>query len=136
MIFVGGADTEADMAATAETLHPVFEQQLSQARQRQGRDLIGREAAGRVLMTCLFLGSALPLALLAHPHRHPAWWMYPAFGVGYALVPSIRIELGNGLALPTELVFVPMLFILPPGYVPLVVAAGLLAAGLVEVARG
>jgi HD-GYP domain-containing protein (c-di-GMP phosphodiesterase class II) len=62
--------------------------------------------------------------------------MYPAFVVGYALVSSIRIELGSGVALPTELVFVPMLFALPAPHVPLVVAAGLVAASVPEVAFG
>ena len=62
--------------------------------------------------------------------------MYLAFVAAYALVSSIRVEVGSGLALPTELVFVPMLFALPAVDVPLVVGIGLLVAALPEVARG
>lgn len=48
----------------------------------------------------------------------------------YALVSQIELEIGRGSAVPTLLVFVPMLFLLPPGAVPLCVAAGLVAGGL------
>ena len=124
------------VAATAETLDPVVEEQLSQARERQSRDLAGREAVARIGIASAFLVGASILALAAPTDRHAGWWLYVAFVGGYALFSSIRIELGNGVALPTELVIVPMLFELPARYVPLVVAAGLVAASVPDVARG
>jgi HD-GYP domain-containing protein (c-di-GMP phosphodiesterase class II) len=43
---------------------------------------------------------------------------------------------GSGLALPTEIVLVPMLFLLPAADIPLVVAAGMVLAALPDVGRG
>ena len=123
------------MAVSTDSLDPVFEEQLSRARERQSRDLSGREGRARVAVTGVAVVVAVALPLLTGSDRHPGWWLYLAFAVAYALVSSIQIEVGSGLALPTELVFVPMLFMLPAGRVPLVVLVGLLAAGLLEVAR-
>src|ERR671914_2264435 len=44
--------------------------------------------------------------------------------------------MGPGSAVPTQLVLVPMLFVLPAGLVPLAVAAGVVLASLSEYARG
>jgi len=48
------------------------------------------------------------------------------FVVLYAVVSRVTFEIGIGSAVPTQLVLVPMLFALPIGAVPAVVAAGLL----------
>ena len=124
------------MAATVETLDPVLEEQLTQARARVRGDLTGREAGARVAFTCLFLTSALALALLAPVTDRPDWWRCAAFAGAYALLSSIRVEVGSGLALPTEIVVVPMLFLLPAAHVPLVVATGMVLAALPDVVRG
>ena len=42
----------------------------------------------------------------------------------YALAYNVDFEVGPGLAVATQLVFVPMLFLLPLQLVPLCVAAG------------
>ncbi len=131
----GNADN-ARVPMTAETYDPIVEEQLTAARGRQVRGLVGREALGRGLMLALFLGAAFPLAAFAHSHRSPPWWIYLGFVVAYAVSASIHIEVGSGLALPTEIVFVPMLFVLPPGSVPLVVALGLVAQAVPSVAAG
>ena len=110
-MILGLAPISQPMAVTAETLDPVLEEQLTSARERVRRDLTGREALGRVLFTCVFLIGATTLAVLGHSHHHPRWWMYAAFGIAYALVSSIRLEVGSGLALPTELVLVTLLFL-------------------------
>jgi HD-GYP domain-containing protein (c-di-GMP phosphodiesterase class II) len=73
-----------------------------------------------VLAAC---GAALLL------HGGPAFSLWKAFFfVGlYAAVSRVEFEIGTGSAIPTQLVLVPMLFVLPIGAVPLAVAAGLLA---------
>jgi HD-GYP domain-containing protein (c-di-GMP phosphodiesterase class II) len=48
----------------------------------------------------------------------------------YALVARVEFEFGTGAALPSELVLIPMLFVLPLSVVPVCVAAALLAAHL------
>jgi HD-GYP domain-containing protein (c-di-GMP phosphodiesterase class II) len=112
-----------------------LEAEVAAARRRYTSVLLGREATGRMLMVALFLAVAVPLAA-APTHRAPGWWLYLALLVGYAALTSISFELGRGLAVPTELVLVPMLFLLPAGQVPLVVAGGLLTASVPQVVRG
>jgi HD-GYP domain-containing protein (c-di-GMP phosphodiesterase class II) len=124
------------VTVTAETFDPVLEQQLVDARERQAHALGGREAVGRGAMLALVLTGAVALGLLAGTHRHPSIWLYLGLVVAYAVVCSFEIEVGNGLALPTELVLVPMLFLLPARDVPLLVSAGMLVAALPDVARG
>jgi HD-GYP domain-containing protein (c-di-GMP phosphodiesterase class II) len=123
------------VAATVETLDLILEEQVTRARERVRRDLAGREALARVGFTCAFAAAALALLMVGPVHRDVSWWTYAAFVVAYAVVSSIRVEVGTGLALPTELVLVPMLFMLPAAYIPLVVAGGLVAASLPSVAR-
>jgi len=53
----------------------------------------------------------------------------------YAAASRVEFQVGPGLALPTQVVLVPMLFVLPLRVVPLCVAAGLLV-GDVTTARG
>jgi HD-GYP domain-containing protein (c-di-GMP phosphodiesterase class II) len=55
-----------------------------------------------------------------------------AFVAVYAVVARIEFEVGAGSAVPTELVFVPMLFALPLGFVPFLVAAGLVIAAFAD----
>jgi HD-GYP domain-containing protein (c-di-GMP phosphodiesterase class II) len=117
-------------------IDPVLERRLEEARARVVQAPAGREGLVRGVLAMVFLSCAIPLALLAGTHRAPAWWLYPLFVVGYALTSSLGFEVGPGFALPTEIVLVPMLFVLPARYLPLIVAAGLLLAGAWEVARG
>jgi HD-GYP domain-containing protein (c-di-GMP phosphodiesterase class II) len=58
----------------------------------------------------------------------PAFSLFQAtlFVALYAVVSRVAFEIGIGSAVPTQLVLVPMLFALPIGAVPAVVAAGLL----------
>ena len=44
--------------------------------------------------------------------------------VSYALVRRVRFQLGTGLIRPTQIVFVPMLFLTPAAAVPLLVTLG------------
>ena len=62
-------------------------------------------------------------------------------GIALALIASmaiasrVRLYIGAGSAVPTQLVLVPMLFLLPPAAVPACVAAGLVAAELFDILR-
>ena len=53
-------------------------------------------------------------------------WTFVFFAALYAAVSRVEFEIGNGSAIPTQLVLVPMLFALPLGVVPLAVATGFL----------
>jgi diguanylate cyclase (GGDEF)-like protein len=54
----------------------------------------------------------------------------------YALVMRVRFQIGAGYAVPTQIVLVPMLFLLPAQAVPLAVAAGSIAGALPGVLAG
>jgi HD-GYP domain-containing protein (c-di-GMP phosphodiesterase class II) len=123
------------VGVTADTFDPVLEQRLADARERVARDLSGREARGRGAMLATVLVGVSILAAVGQTHRHPSGWLVAAFVLAYAVVSSLEIEVGSGLALPTELVLVPMLFVLPARDVPLVVAAGMLVGAAPDVAR-
>jgi diguanylate cyclase (GGDEF)-like protein len=56
--------------------------------------------------------------------------------VVYALVANIEFPVGTGYVVPTQLILVPMLLMLPPAIVPVAVAVGLLSGNAVDAALG
>jgi HD-GYP domain-containing protein (c-di-GMP phosphodiesterase class II) len=114
---------------------PQLEERLTSFRKSGLRRLVGREAVVRVLLALVFVVSMVAIAAEAGTDRHPQWWLYPAFVVGFALAASIQFEVGLAWALPTELVFVPMLFVLPAKFVPVVVVGALALVALTKVVR-
>lgn len=68
----------------------------------------------------------------------PADW--PAFALllvgAYALCSRVEFEIGPGCAVPTQLVFVPMWFVVPPAALPLAVAFGYLLGAIPEYVAG
>jgi len=79
--------------------------------------------------------AAIVLAVSTHGSPASAWWIV-LFAATYAVASRVDFEVGSGLALPTELVLVPMFFVIRPGLVPLVVAAALLLARGGKIVRG
>jgi len=59
-----------------------------------------------------------------------------ALVVCYAIAAHVQFEVGFASAVPTQLVFVPMLFLAPIGVVPLLVAAGFALSTLLQNVRG
>jgi HD-GYP domain-containing protein (c-di-GMP phosphodiesterase class II) len=97
------------------------------ARARYGRDRLetrarrifalgGLAAAGAVVTSAFLLQGGPAFSV----------WRTVLFAVLYALASRVEFEIGSVSAVPTELVLVPMLFALPIGLVPAVVAVGLL----------
>jgi len=87
------------------------------------RRLLRTEAAGAVV----FLAAAVPLALLAPWRRPLSPVALAATMVAYLVAARVTFPVGSAHTRPTQLVFVPMLFLLPVPLVPLVVAACLIA---------
>ena len=109
-------------------LDPVAEQLLEQSRQRESVPLAGREGLVRWLTAVSFLAVAVPLALLAPVGRSlDLSALVLLLGV-FVAASTVEFEIGSGFAVPTELAFVPMLFLLPPRIVPLVVATAYVLA--------
>jgi HD-GYP domain-containing protein (c-di-GMP phosphodiesterase class II) len=100
-------------------------QQRLERRARVTFRLLGLAFAAGAVLCAVFLHEgpkfSIPVALL-----------YVAV---YAGVSRVEFEIGTGAAIPTELVLVPMLFVLPVGAVPALVAAALVLAGLLDRSR-
>jgi diguanylate cyclase (GGDEF)-like protein len=117
-----GAVTQA-LADTAE---------IAASRERVHSRLLGRERVVTLFLAGGFLAVAVVCAL-AVPSDTPFSLPRAALLVAlFALASQIEFEIGPGSAVPTELVLVPMLFVLPAGIVPLAVALGLLVGGCAE----
>src|SRR2546427_10953942 len=109
---------------------------IEQSRQLAATPLGDRDRLASLLLAASFLVAAVALAVLAHSSRHAGLWTLFVFVASYALASQVDFEIGTGSTVPTQLVLVPMLALLPVQYVPLCVMAGLLLGGLPEYVRG
>ena len=98
--------------------------------------LTGRERLAVVLLGGGFLAAAILLASVVSTDRSPSWVAVAALVLAYGLVSRIEFELGSGSLVPTQLLLVPMLFVLPLGLVPFAVAAAYVSGSVVDAARG
>jgi HD-GYP domain-containing protein (c-di-GMP phosphodiesterase class II) len=121
--------------STAE-FDPTTEVMLEDMRARRSARLGGRGLWASVADGGLFVVVALALSV-AHTSGTS---LSPLLLLGligaYALAYNVEFEVGPGLAPATELVFVPMLFLLPLELVPLCVAAGVMLGNVLELLEG
>ena len=82
-----------------------------------------RESIVETVTAAAFLAVAVPMAHYL-PGRPMSLSAACVLVLAYAGVSRIKFAAGYGYTVPTQLVFVPMLFLLPAGAVPLLVAAG------------
>src|SRR3954447_1929657 len=96
------------------------------------RRLTPRERITESVAATLFTAVAAALALTAgaEPTGTAALLV-----VSYALTRRVRFQLGPGLIRPTQVVFVPMLFLTPAAAVPFLVALGSILGELPELVR-
>jgi diguanylate cyclase (GGDEF)-like protein len=106
------------------------------ARERMREDLQGRERRFTLLSAGAFLVVAAAAAAFLPSEVEFSAPLALALVALYGAVSRIEFEIGPGSAVPTQLVLVPMLFVLPPGVVPLCVATALVAGGIVDRLRG
>ena len=108
---------------------------IEASRERAARKLVRRDLAVSTIAATAFLVVAVPLALLASGDVPPIP-VLAALVVAYAFASRVRFEAGIGFAIPTQLVFVPMLFLAPPALAPLLVVAGFLLGSVPNQLRG
>jgi diguanylate cyclase (GGDEF)-like protein len=109
---------------------------LEEARARAALPLAGRDRVVSAASGLAFVAVALGLAALLPWSRDLSPALAVSLLLGYALASRIEFEVGTGSAVPTELVLVPMLLLLPTPIVPLLVAAGYLVGALPDYLRG
>ena len=113
------------------------ERLLEDSWKARGRRFNRRELAAEAVASALFLGCAIPMALTALASHRMNPLLAAMLVVLYALVSRmIKFPIGAGYVVPSYLVLVPMLVLLPPGAVPLLAAAGLVLGTLGQVAAG
>jgi putative nucleotidyltransferase with HDIG domain len=109
-------------ARTTPALDASTERRVEESLERRRRRLDRRELATTIVLTGGFLVAAVALALAAPHARELSVPVAFAFVVAYAIAARIEFTVGAGFAIPTQLVFVPMLLLLPTPLVPLLVA--------------
>ena len=103
---------------------------------RPSRRLSPRERRVEIGFAALFVVVAAALPLLLPESRPLSLAAAIALTLLYAFASRVEFATGVGSTVPTQLVLVPMLFLLPLPAVPLFVAAGLLAGRLPHYVRG
>jgi HD-GYP domain-containing protein (c-di-GMP phosphodiesterase class II) len=126
----------ARAAGLAVGLSPDGQRRIEDATVRRSRRLASREIVAEAITGGGFLVAAAALAATG-PAPADLPWAAIALLVGcFALLAHVRFDVGAGFTVPTQLLFVPMLFLLPAQVVPFAVAAGFVLAGAPEVIRG
>ena len=123
------------MTGTDSDSHPAFERLVQENRARQMEALRGRERLVECVSTALFLVAALAFAILADTGRELDIPLAATMVALYAIATRIEFHTGSGWTVPTQLVFVPMLFLLPLEAVPLLVALAIPLSRIPEYAR-
>ena len=115
---------------------PVAEGLIEDGRARRGARLRSRELWASAADGGVFLVVATALLLLYDSTATTPPVLMLALVGAYGVAYHVDFEVGPGLAVATQLVVVPMLFLLPLQLVPLCVAAGVMLGNVVELAEG
>jgi len=108
----------------ADDMSPAVEDLLEGFDTSVPAPLGGRELRVELIASLVFLATTVPMAALLPHQQGLSVGLALALVAAYAVMWRIRFAIGYGWTVPTELVFVPMLFLLPLPLVPLLVVAG------------
>jgi putative nucleotidyltransferase with HDIG domain len=134
---MSAVDAHTEAAPRRAELDPDAQGAIGEQRARRPRGLTSRERITAVVLGGGFLVAAFATALLLPASdRDVSFGLTALLVVGYALAYRLDFEVGTGSGTPVQLVFVPMLFVVPVAYVPLLVAAGTVLGNLIDYARG
>src|SRR3954447_26127885 len=112
------------------------EQLVGEGRERRKQRMNLRERRVTGGSALLFIVGALAVAALVPANRTVDPVLIVGLVLGYALVSRVRFEFADAYVSAEQLVFVPMLFLLPLPYVPLIAAGSAVLASLPEVVNG
>jgi putative nucleotidyltransferase with HDIG domain len=105
-----------------------------ESRNQRERPMSPKLRRAELLGDALFLTAAAALALL--DGGRPAVSTTIIYVLAIAVASNIRFDVGSGFTVPTQAVFVPMLFALPAAVVPLLVVLGVGLGMAPDVVRG
>jgi HD-GYP domain-containing protein (c-di-GMP phosphodiesterase class II) len=123
-------------AAGTATLDPRSQRTIEEQRARRLSRLAVRERRSLFVSVGAFLAAALAMSEALPTERSPGALTTLLLIAAYALAFRLHFEIDTGSAVPTQLVLVPMLFVLPTGIVPIAVASGVVIGSLSEYAGG
>jgi HD-GYP domain-containing protein (c-di-GMP phosphodiesterase class II) len=128
--------TAVSASPRAAVLDPDEQRVIEEQRARRLHRLARRELWSFFVFVSGFFVAAGLLVALIPSERSPGVGVVILLLVLYAAAFCLDFELGSGVAVPTQLILVPMLFLLPVSWVPLVVAGGILLGHSASWARG
>jgi HD-GYP domain-containing protein (c-di-GMP phosphodiesterase class II) len=112
------------------------EQLVGEARERRKREMDSRERRVDIVAAACFLLVASAILVAVPPNRSVDLPLLIALTAGYALVSRVRFEFADAFLSAEQLVFVPMLLLLPVPYLPPLVALAKLIANAPELTSG
>jgi HD-GYP domain-containing protein (c-di-GMP phosphodiesterase class II) len=116
--------------------NPVVNRLLEESRAAQATALRGRERIAVMATAAAFVAVAVAFAFFVDGGREFDADVAVALVALYLLAARVEFHTGSGWTDPTQLVFVPMLFLLPINLVPVFVAAAMLLFRLPEYLAG
>jgi hypothetical protein len=109
---------------------------VGESRSRVGLRLAGREMATTFTLGAAFLGVALGVLVAVDDRGRAGAFAVAVLLCCYAVAGRVQFEVGFATAVPTQLVFIPLLLLAPLRCAPLLVAAGFFLSQLPEHLRG
>jgi diguanylate cyclase (GGDEF)-like protein len=105
------------------------------SRERLSSAMTPAEARATAVGTLGFLAAAAALAVLAPIERMPSPVWTVVLVLSFAVASRSEFEAGTGSAVPSQIAFVPMLFVFPAPLAPLLAAGGYMLAVIPDLAR-
>jgi HD-GYP domain-containing protein (c-di-GMP phosphodiesterase class II) len=131
-----GSGAWPEPGGASATLDPASTQAIEEQRARRSLAVAARDRRSAAFVGGAFFVAAVLLASFVEAAQPMPWVTAALLVVAYALAFRVEFEIGTGTAVPTQLVLVPLLFLVPLGRVPLCVALGIALANLVDLAQG
>src|SRR5438093_9221148 len=123
-------------ATSSLLLDPEEQRVIEETRARRLQRVSVVERVAFVLFMGCFAVAAVTTAVVFHSNRSPGALTIALLVAAYAAAYRLDFEIGTGSAVPTQLILVPMLFVLPAGFVPFAVAGAIVLSSLDECVRG
>jgi putative nucleotidyltransferase with HDIG domain len=124
------------MSAISSQIDVATERRIEESLERRRRKLDRRERLCTLLFAGGFVVAAVTLAAVGHAARGLSVPLVVAFVAAFVAADRIEFSTGAGYAVPTQLVFVPMLLLLPTPLVPLLVAGAYVGSAAWTAVRG
>jgi putative nucleotidyltransferase with HDIG domain len=108
------------------SIHPTNEAERARASQAQRAKPMSRTARrGEIAIAVSYGAASIALALLAGGSRGFSPATAALYVIGIAVASQVRFDIGAGFTVPTQALFVPFLFAVPPSAVPLLIPLAL-----------